>query len=159
MHIKYSLQSFVVRQIITSTCWWQNIVSWIKVWRSSLWLTMDSWFMYNAELLKDEDVRAHICTIFFLKICAKFVFLSAKQEEKNAFFYDCGTIWQFVSKLYVFSFNFRPIPLRKIVRYKIWLRKRIWVLNVWYNAINKYTCQPLILLTYQRFALGCLGYI
>ena len=39
----------------------------------------------KAELLKVEDVRMHVCD-FFLRICAKFVLLNAKQE-KQAFFF------------------------------------------------------------------------
>ena len=43
----------------------------------------------DAELLKVADEQAHVCATI-LSICAKFVFLIAKQE-KQALFYDFGT--------------------------------------------------------------------
>ena len=42
------------------------------------------------ELLKVEDLETHVCAIF-LRICAKFVLLNAKQE-KQALFSEFGTI-------------------------------------------------------------------
>ena len=43
-----------------------------------------------ADHLKAEGVRTHVSAIF-LRICANFVFLNAKQE-KQAILYDFGTI-------------------------------------------------------------------
>ena len=70
------------------------------------------------ELLKVEDVRTHICAIF-LRIFAKFILLKAKQEKCFC------PILQKSSKLYMFLWHFRPIPLRKIFCQKIRLCKRI----------------------------------
>ena len=44
----------------------------------------------GSELLKAEDVRTHVLAIF-LRVCAKYVLLNAKQG-KQALFYDVGTI-------------------------------------------------------------------
>ena len=44
----------------------------------------------KPELLKVADVQTHVCAKM-LSISAKFVFLNTKQE-KQAFFYDFGTI-------------------------------------------------------------------
>ena len=43
--------------------------------------------MYNAELLKDEDVRAHICTIFFVENLRKICFFERKTGEKKMHFF------------------------------------------------------------------------
>ena len=56
------------------------------------------WLKVHAELLKAEDVRKHFCAIF-LRICAKFVLLNAKQE-KQAFF----MIWAQFDNYYFFFF-------------------------------------------------------
>ena len=52
--------------------------------------TQPNLFIYQAELLKVADVQTHVCAKY-LSLCAKFVFLNAKQE-KQALFYDFGTI-------------------------------------------------------------------
>ena len=73
------------------------------------------------QLLKVDDVRTHVCAIF-LRICAKFVLLNAKQEiqalKKNYF----GTIPKIST---FFLWHLRPIPLHNIFSSKIRLRKII----------------------------------
>ena len=70
-----------------------------------------------TELLKVADVQTHVCATF-LSICAKFVFLNAKQE-KQTLFYDFGTIWQNSWRFHRFLWHFKPIVLRKIFSQKI----------------------------------------
>ena len=55
-----------------------------------LYYTILNYTILYSELLKVADVQTHVCAFFF-NICAKFVFLNAKQK-KTGTFYDFGTI-------------------------------------------------------------------
>ena len=66
----------------------------------------------HSELLKVADVQTHICAKLS-RICAKFVLLNAKQE-KQALFYDLGTIWQNSLSPFLYAkFSVRKFSLRK----------------------------------------------
>ena len=77
-----------------------------------------------ALLLKAEEVRTRVCAIF-LRICAKFYVLNAKQEKQAHFFMIFAKYDKISLKCYAFLWHLRHVPLRKIFSQKIWLGKRI----------------------------------
>ena len=105
-----------------------------------------SWISRDAELLKVEVVRSHSCK-FFLRICAIYLLLNTKQEKKKHFLWLWHNSSKF-SKMLRFLWHFRPIPLRKTVSLKIWLRKRIHFWKVCRDGSS-----PLTLLVTRESAL------